>query len=411
MKIRSITYFLNPGWPLDDEKLTLAENFIKQAKPAFEATGCEVQTARMATVPYPYLVRSHAIDVVKLALGLDAMAQTIGYDYISLGPALPADMAHYQVIPEVLKATERVFLTGVIADLNGTISLASVKASAEVIFRAATLSRDGFANLRFSALANVPPFAPFFPAAYHHFVDEGQKPAFALALETAGLVVEATDGSKSLKEVRERYKRSIEAFANDLTEVSQALEEATGTSFKGLDFTPAPFPQSELSFGTAIETLGISSIGLHGSLAGAAFFADTLDRADFLRAGFNGLFFPVLEDKILADRVSQGSLTVKDLLLYSTVCGAGLDTVPLPGDTSVEELYALLLDVAALSCRLRKPLTARLMPIPGKVAGDLTEFDFDYFTNSRVMSLQSHELNGLLRGNEVVNIARTISKT
>ena len=33
------------------------------------------------------------------------------------------------------------------------------------------------------------------------------------------------------------------------------------------------------------------------------------------------------------------------------------------------DFNALLLDVAALALRLNKPLTARLMPIPGKKAG------------------------------------------
>jgi len=80
--------------------------------------------------------------------------------------------------------------------------------------------------------------------------------------------------------------------------------------------------------------------------------AEAVDRARFTRVGFCGLMLPVLEDAVLAQQVQQGSLTVKDLLLYSAVCGTGLDTVPLPGDVSVEALQALLLDVAVLSCRL-----------------------------------------------------------
>jgi uncharacterized protein (UPF0210 family) len=125
-----------------------------------------------------------------------------------------------------------------------------------------------------------------------------------------------------------------------------------------------------------------------------------LDQADFPRAGFNGLMLPLLEDSALAARAAQGVLSVKDLLLYSTVCGTGLDTIPLPGDTTQEQLYALLLDLAALSTRLDKPLTARLMPIPGKKAGDPTNFDFPYFANSRVLALEADPLGGLLAGKE-----------
>jgi len=113
----------------------------------------------------------------------------------------------------------------------------------------------------------------------------------------------------------------------------------------------------------------------------------------------------VLEDATLAARAADGSLTVNDLLLYSAVCGAGLDTIPLPGDTTVETLSAVLLDVAALALRLGKPLTARLMPIPEKQAGDPTGFDFAFFANSRVMGLRAAPLHGALAGNELLPLA------
>ena len=66
----------------------------------------------------------------------------------------------------------------------------------------------------------------------------------------------------------------------------------------------------------------------------------------------------------------------------STVCGTGLDTVPLSGDISEAEIAAILLDVAALGVRHAKPLTARLMPMPGRSAGDPLHFDFPLFAES-----------------------------
>ncbi len=152
-----------------------------------------------------------------------------------------------------------------------------------------------------------------------------------------------------------------------------------------------------------MERLGVPQLGLNGSLAAAAFVADTLDRGRWKRAGFNGLMLPVLEDSILAAR-SQDSLTLKDLLLYSAVCGTGLDTVPLPGDASPEQLSAVLLDLAALSVRLDKPLTARLMPVPGKKAGDPTSFDFSFFANGYIMALPAAPLQGLLASSETFSL-------
>jgi uncharacterized protein (UPF0210 family) len=97
-------------------------------------------------------------------------------------------------------------------------------------------------------------------------------------------------------------------------------------------------------------------------------------------------------------------LTLKDLLLYATICGTGLDTVPLPGDVSQEALFAILLDVGALALRHDKPLTARLMPIPGKQAGDPVQFDFEYFADSRILKVDSDSLNGILSSGGSIDI-------
>ena len=108
---------------------------------------------------------------------------------------------------------------------------------------------------------------------------------------------------------------------------------------------------------------------------------------DFKKCGYSGLMLPVLEDDGLAKRNIEGYFNLKDLLIYSSICGTGLDTIPLPGDVSENKLYALLLDIATLSIKLKKPLSARLMPIPNKKAGDLTEYNFSYFVNSKIMDI------------------------
>jgi hypothetical protein len=146
---------------------------------------------------------------------------------------------------------------------------------------------------------------------------------------------------------------------------------------------------------------------MHGSLAAAAMVTEALENADFPRTGFSGLFLPLMEDAVLTERAQDGWLTLEDILLYSAVCGTGLDTIPLPGDVSPEAISAVLLDLSALALRLDKPLTARLMPIPGKAAGDPTEFDFDYFANGRVVAIKAEPLSGLLAGEETVELAPT----
>jgi hypothetical protein len=196
----------------------------------------------------------------------------------------------------------------------------------------------------------------------------------------------------------------MEVHARKLVAVADLLKYRYSLHFGGIDYSLAPYPEESRSLGAAFERMGVPRVGLHGSLAAAALLAESIQRARFPHAGFSGVMMPVLEDAILAQRAAEGTLSVKDLLLYSAVCSTGLDTVPLPGDTTVVQISALLLDLSALALRLDKPLTARLMPIPGKKAGDPTNFDFSYFTNSRVMALEAEGLHTPMIGGEAFSL-------
>jgi uncharacterized protein len=199
----------------------------------------------------------------------------------------------------------------------------------------------------------------------------------------------------------------IEAHATRIEEIARRIEAELGPTFGGIDFSLAPFPSDRDSIGATLESMGVPAVGMPGTTAAAAVLTSALDRARFTRTGFSGLFLPVLEDRHLAERASDGSLRVEDLLLASAVCGTGLDCVPLPGDTSAEELLPLLLDLAALSVRLGKPLTARLMPMPGRAAGDALDFDFPYFASGRVMALRSRPVTGAMRRGSLPIAPRT----
>lgn len=397
MNIRSITCFANPEWPVNQSSLDRINAFITSARAAFESAGYSVQTTRLATIPFPNLLAEMKADAaVDLAQAVENAAKEAGFDYLSLGPANPSLPESYPVIPEVLAATEAVFMSGIIASRDDGISLPAVRICAEIIQRTAGIAPNGFGNLRFAALANVPAGSPFFPAAYH----DGPSPAFALATEAADLAVQACSTAQSLGEARRNLVSALEEHAGKMTATGDELAAQHGVEFAGIDFSLAPFPEDTRSVGAALESLGVPAIGQHGSLSMVAFLAEAVDRARFRRVGFSGIMLPVLEDAVLAHRATQGTLTVTDLLLYSAVCGTGLDTVPLPGDTTEEQLSAILLDLAALAQRLNKPLTARLMPIPGKSAGDSTGFDFDYFANSLILPVRAAPLGGLLRGDE-----------
>ena len=394
MKIRSITCFYDPGMPRAPHTLIQMAELAKKARSRLESLGYAVQSLRLATVPFPHRVPNCCDDnLIELCHSLAMEAAGLGFEYVSVGPALPEKPDSYRMVPEILAAAPNLFCGGVMADRNGGISLPAVRACAKIIVDVAKLEPDGFANLRFAALGNVPAGSPFFPAAYHQ---PGTPPGVVLAVECADVALAALRSAPTLEEGRRALVTTLEEHARILDPVALQLADEAGADFLGFDFSPAPHPNPDCSLGAALEAMGIPSLGLAGSVAAAALMAEALDRGRWRRTGFNGLKIPVLEDSTLAKRVKEGSLTLRDLLLFSAVCGTGLDTIPLPGDVTEDEIYPLLLDVAALSLRLDKPLTARLMPIPGKQAGDATDFSFEYFANSKVMELPARSMTGAL---------------
>ena len=398
MKIRSITSFYDPRTKKSNDTLEILSNLAKESKKTCHANGYEVQTIRLATIPFSLMKPDGNPDQwIELTKTMETKARNNGFDYLSLGPALIGQPDSYEIIPDLISETEITFFSGMIADQSNGVSMQAIQQCAKIITQNASFEENGFANLRFSALANVNPFGPFFPGSYHH---PGQPPAMSIAIEGADEVVKAFSSARTLLEARKILLGNLEKHANQLGLIFSDLLADQKVVFQGFDFSVAPFPNDNCSLGVAMESLGVSRLGNHGSLAAAAFLTDTLDRGNWSRCGFNGLMLPLLEDSRLSQRSIDQTLSIKDLLMYSAVCGTGLDTIPIPGSTPQEEIEALLLDIAALSARLSKPLTARLMPIPGKKAGDLTSFDFEYFSNGRVLAIEANALTGFFNNSQ-----------
>jgi uncharacterized protein (UPF0210 family) len=405
MKIRTVTVFDGPGFPVDEACIARAGRAATAIKAALEADGYDVQTIRFALPPFAALVGGDPRRVVDLARQLERGCAAHAIDYATIGPARAADAPDlFRAIPDAIGTTERVFASALIADTAGGLHLPAIRLAAEVIHRAAALAPDGFGNLRFAALANVPPGVPYFPAAYH----DGGTASVAVGLEAADLAVSAAAEARSLREAGERLTTLVE---RETRQVMDAVRRSCPREVRvsGIDCSLAPFPDAARSIGTALEGLSGGRLGERGTLAAVACIADALDRAKVERAGYSGIFLPVLEDAVLAARAADEGLSLTDLLLWASVCGTGLDTVPLPGDISVDAVAAVLLDVAALALRLDKPLSARLMPIPGRRAGDPVAFDFPYFASSRVLEPRAPGLGGLFTGSGTVPLGPRVS--
>ncbi|MBL8092727.1 MAG: DUF711 family protein [Anaerolineales bacterium] len=406
LRLRTLTAFLNPGDPIQLERVRGVADALRELQQMLVEAQIEVQTLRLATPPVATWIGSGERALVTLAQRLEDACFVSGIGYASLGPWRPGDDPALAVaLPDALGATSTIFATVKLTADARHIDREAILLAADAITRCATLTPDGFGNLRFGALARVPAYVPFLPAAYAAAPDgadgapiDWRSGAYGLGIgvEAAPLAVAALEGATTLEQARQTLIASVESHAAHLEKIVKTWARRRRVQFFGFDFAWAQYPTPERSLGTALERISGVPVGMAGTLSAAALLTEALDRANFKRTGYNGLFLPVLEDSVLARRAAEGTLCVNDLLLYSAVCGTGLDTVPLPGDTRPTQIAALLADVAALAVRLDKPLSARLMPIPGKSAGDAVAFDFEYFAPSRVLAAESIGLGGLL---------------
>jgi uncharacterized protein (UPF0210 family) len=223
---------------------------------------------------------------------------------------------------------------------------------------------------------------PFFPAAYHK-----GKASFAVATENSDLVYKAFSVCRDIKTAGAGLKKILEKNYRKIEKISEEISRREKIGYGGIDVSIAPSVNPDESLAFAFEKLGLDVFGGPGTLAVAKLITKVLKDLKIKKCGYSGLMLPVLEDYGLAKRNSKGAFSLSDLMLYSAVCGTGLDTIPLPGDVPEQKLYRLLLDIASLSIKLNKPLSARLMPVPGKKAGDKTSYSFPYFVNTRIMKI------------------------
>ena len=384
MKIRAITVGIEPGVPLQTTSIAAAGRFAAQLRTECEAIDIPVQTVRLATPPFPsYLHDQPEADIHRYVKELQDCCQTHGIEYCSIGPVNPqieAEQRLFAMLPELIANTQTVFASAVLAESGQPLHVPTGRAIAEAIRDIAQATDEGFGNLRLAAVVNCGPHIPFFPAAYH-----AGPAAFSLALEAADIVATVTQPGRGLDDFRAALVVEFERQVLPLQQLAQRLV-GQGYVFRGIDISPAPGPGSSISY--AMESLGLGRFGEPGTLAVAAQITAALKETNLHTCGYCGLMLPVLEDVGLAERNNEGRLRLSTLLSYSAVCGTGLDSIPVAGDVSIEKLTALLCDVAALGWKLGKPLSARLLPIPGKKAGDMTNFDFAYFVNTRVMDIE-----------------------
>lgn len=383
VRVRTITAGVELTSALELERVEAAVAFLARAKRAFESAGYEVQTLRVAVNPViaslAPAARDKALDQLRRIDALVASQGTI----FNIGPIATEDRSDDTLVEwsqALVKSTQTISFSTAIATPDGGVLPKVAATTAKIMVALATALPDGMANFRFAAAANIPAGTPFFPVAWH----QGPE-SFSIGLEGASVVERAFASMRTGDDATEKLRSALNEVLTPVEQLANEIAQRERRQYIGIDTSPAP--AKDRSIAAAIEALTRAPFGSAGTLEACSIITAALKSVSVRTCGYSGLMLPVLEDPLLAQRAGEHRYSIRDVLLYSSVCGTGLDVVPIPGNTSADSINGLLRDVASLATRLRKPLSARLFLVPGKKVGDLARFDDPVLTDSVVMKL------------------------
>ena len=393
INIRSITLGLDWEDNTKQQLIKLSNDFINQANNSFNNSDYKVRTTRIALPILNSKVKITLSGVNSIVRSISEICSNINVRWFCIPISFFENddpRERYRTILEIAKRYKNAFINLIVAD-NNQISFEGINDAAKVICDVAKLSNNGLDNFRLGVSCNCNSHTPFFPFARH----EGQN-GFSVALETTGLFLNLLTSSAKRPSLSEIQNILIDKLTVELSKINgicHDLERKTSMKFYGIDASLAPFPDGENSVARIIELLGVKEFGSYGTLFFTAFLTNIIKTAvaksNVKSVGFNGVMYSLLEDDYMAQNNNHRSFSIDSILAYSTMCGCGLDMIPIPGNTFKEEIAALILDTATLSTRLKKPLGVRLLPIPMKSANEFTEFNYDFLVDTRVVSIKS----------------------
>jgi uncharacterized protein len=384
-KVRAITGFVRLDRETYQKQIVDVLFVLRRVKAEFESSGYEVETVRLTTQPLAELVAGLPEDEALAFLArLDQLSVKENF-LPNVGPAMlhdSDDPATMHLLERALSTLPDIEASAIIADETG-IHWKTIRRTAELVKYVSEHSSRSQGTFNFTATAMLKPFSPFFPGSYH----TGAGRQFAVGFEGANVVRDVFTKDKGNAETAiADLTAALTKHASVAAAVGKKIAAETGWTYMGVDPTPAPL--GDVSIGAAIEAFTGARFGASGTLTAARVITTAVKAVPVAQVGYSGLMVPVMEDKLLAQRWAESTYNIDSLLAYSAVCGTGLDTIPLPGDVSLEQMERIFGDVASLATKWNKPLSARLQPIHDKKPGDQTDFQDPYLFNTMVHPLQ-----------------------
>jgi uncharacterized protein (UPF0210 family) len=353
--------------------------------------GIPVVNKRISVSPIAVAGACFSADqLVHIARTLNDAAAEVRVDFIGGFTALVekgiarGDRALIEAIPPALTETERLCASVNVASTRAGINMDAVMLMGKTIREAARLTadRDGLACAKLCVFANIPEDIPFMAGAY---LGIGEADAVInVGVSGPGVVKKAidralaSDPSLNLGQISEIIKRTAYKVTRVGELIGREVAQKLGIRFGVVDLSLAPTPNVGDSVGEIFQSLGLDSIGVPGSTAALAMLNDAVKKGGAFASshvgGLSGAFIPVSEDLNIGEAAGKGFLSLEKLEALTCVCSVGLDMVAIPGDTSAETIAAVIADEMAIGVINKKTTAARLIPVPGKQAGDRAFF-------------------------------------
>ncbi|MEA2059462.1 MAG: PFL family protein [Thermodesulfobacteriota bacterium] len=356
-----------------------------------EKYGIEVVNKRISTSPIALVGAPFSEDqMIEIAHTLNDIAKEVNIDFIGGFSALvekgiaTGDHSLIKAIPRALADTQRVCASVNVATSRSGINMDAVLDMAHAIKKAARLTEkdDGIACAKLCVFANIPQDMPFMAGAY---LGVGVSDAVInVGVSGPGVVKKAIERTinetpnLSLGKIAEIIKKTSCKVTRVGELIGREVADNLNTRFGVVDLSLAPTPTVGDSIGEIFQTLGLASIGVPGSTAALAMLNDAVKKGGAFASshvgGLSGAFIPVSEDLNIAVAADKGYLSIEKLEVMTCVCSVGLDMVPVPGSISEETLAGIIADEMAIGMINNKTTATRIIPVPGKKAGDSVYF-------------------------------------
>lgn len=404
-KVRTVTTFINLYSDMATWQAALKDAITHCEKVVanLNSKGYTVQSIRIVTNPYGEYLDTSSLSTASTGLAtitsiLDVLNEGKSGLRVRFAIGEAKTAQEIELLPELIAQYGDLCnaCVNVTANEIGVLDNALIEKCAETIQAIAKLTPRGEGNFNFTVNFNCDEFIPYFPASYHSGKTEK---GFVVGLETPDLLVETLqyirkesllDGMTYQKDqqfIFEALSKALQYHINNIDSCVQQLNSASDWRYLGIDTSPAPSKDCH-SMVDVYKLLGVPYFGASGTVETSALLTRVFKSiTDVDMVGFSGLMLAVTEDKGLAQATLDNEFDIPMLLTNSAICGIGLDTVPIPGDTPKDKLCALMRDTGTMAYRLNKPLTVRVFPVPELDAGDITQFESSDLCNCAVLAV------------------------